>query len=108
VDGIVLDTAEIAALEEAPLGRSEGVTHRLLWSDGSSHSGLLELAPGAQLPEHSHTSHTHHLWVIRGGATTLGKLLRPGTYAFVPPGQPHALSADPDEGCEMFYLYLAS
>jgi quercetin dioxygenase-like cupin family protein len=101
----VLDRAQVQA---AVLNRTEGpggVHRAILWEQGGSTAGLLALDSGVSMPEHTHRGHCHHVWVVSGTATVLGRQLEPRSYFYVPPGTPHATEAGPD-GCELFYLYL--
>ncbi len=101
-----------ARIVEAPrigyLARNEiapGVSIRQLWAAGRSNAGLLSMEPGAELPEHVHKGHAHHVWTVSGVVETLDHWLPPGSYVYVPPGEPHGLSAG-SEGASLFYLYL--
>lgn len=97
---------QIAAAEDRPLGDLDGVTISQLWSDQRSHAGILRLGPGARIPEHTHEEHAHHIWVIEGRVRVLGRDLVSGSYAYVPPGQPHDLRGREPTGCRVFYTYL--
>ncbi len=103
-------TRLLEAARIAELGRSEiapGVTYVQLWSEGRSYAGTMELEPQATLSEHTHRRHAHHVWVVDGVVEALGRHLPRGSYAYVPPGQPHDLTAGP-AGATIFYLYLES
>jgi len=104
--GVVLTDEDIAALPEVPLGPGDGVSHRVLWSDDSSTAGVLTVGPGARLGVHVHGANNHHIWVLRGHATILGRRLGPGSYAFEPSHVQHDIDASDTEGCSVFYLYL--
>ena len=84
-----------------------GVHYVTLWREHKSLAGLMELDPGAELPEHAHRASTHHVWVVAGSARVQGRILPAGSYLHVPAGVPHGLEAL-DEGCTLFYLYLRS
>ena len=104
---VVLSRAEVQALEGQRVEEAVGVYRALLWERRGSTAGLLWLDPGTHMGEHTHHGHSHHVWVIDGTPKVLGRELGPGSYAFVPPGVPHALSGG-QEGCKLFYLYLGS
>jgi quercetin dioxygenase-like cupin family protein len=94
----------------AEQGRAEiapGVTSVQLWSEGRSNAGRMHLEPQAALSEHTHRRHAHHVWVVDGLVEILGRQLARGSYAYVPPGQPHDMAAGP-AGATVFYLYLES
>ncbi|MGB8860061.1 MAG: hypothetical protein WCC60_12430 [Ilumatobacteraceae bacterium] len=100
-------TAEaIAALPSVPVGPMVGVSHRVLWHDGSSMAGVLTIDAGHCLGSHTHRLNHHHIWVLAGHATVLGELLGPGAYVHVPDGVEHDIDATTTEGCTVYYLYL--
>ena len=99
----LLDAARIARLDPEEL--TPGVTYRVLWAEHRSVAGTMELAAGSELAEHTHRRHAHHVWVVDGSVETMDRNLSRGSYAYVPPGQPHDLVAGPD-GATLFYLYL--
>jgi quercetin dioxygenase-like cupin family protein len=101
----VLDPHAVAALPEEPLG-VPGVTHRVLWRDGSSLAGVLTVQAGHRLGTHAHRVNHHHIWTVDGRATILGRELGPGSYVHVPSGVEHDIDATQTEGCTVFYLYL--
>jgi mannose-6-phosphate isomerase-like protein (cupin superfamily) len=106
-DRTILMTADaIAALPLEPLGRLEGVRHRVLWSDDTSMAGVLTVAAGHQLGVHAHRRHHHHLWVLDGEASIKGEQLGPGAYAHIPSGVQHDIDATDTDGCTVFYLYV--
>lgn len=108
VSEVILTHDEIEKIDRLPLGHLSGVTHTRLWSDATSHAGVLHIAGGATIPEHTHDGHAHHVWVVRGRADVQGHVLDAGSYANVPPGVSHALTGLQPEGCTLFYLYQAS
>jgi hypothetical protein len=103
---VVLTTAEIASLPEAPLGDLEGVTHRVLWRSEASMAGVLTVRGGHALGVHRHHANHHHLWVLEGRASILGVDLGPGGYVHVPVGIEHDIDATHTDGCTVYYLYL--
>jgi quercetin dioxygenase-like cupin family protein len=102
----VLTTAAVSALPVRSLGDGRGVTHRVLWDNGTSMAGVMTVAPGCQLGEHTHRVNHHHLWVVQGHAVVLGALLGQGAYAHIPAGVAHNIDATGTEGCTVYYLYL--
>src|SRR5205085_12378002 len=102
---VVLSAAAIEGLAEVPLGSLDGVTHRVLWSDGASMSGVLTVAAGHRLGAHAHHANHHHMWVVAGRATILGTDLGPGGYVHIPVGVTHDIDASATDGCTVFYLY---
>jgi len=104
---VVLDRAQVQVVALNRVEGPDGVHRAILWEQDRSTAGLLWLDPGLKVPEHTHKGHCHHVWVVSGAATVLGRQLEPRSYAYVPPGVPHGMDAGPD-GCELFYLYLES
>lgn len=102
-DTRIVDAARVTELPRSEL--APGVTNVGLWTEGRSNAGVLYLRPRARLAEHTHRRHVHHVWVVEGSIHTLGRDLARGSYAFVPPEQPHELTAGSD-GASVFYLYL--
>ena len=103
---VVLAAEVIATLPVVPLGPLEGVTHRVLWQNDSSMSGVLTVEPGWHLGRHTHRVNHHHMWVLEGHATILGAELGPGSYVHIPSGVEHDIEAGTTEGCTVFYLYV--
>lgn len=99
----LLDAVHIAQLPRAVI--AAGVVDVRLWSDGRSSAGKMRLDPDARLATHTHRRHCHHVWVVDGVAIAMGRTLTPGSYAYVPPGEPHDLAGGP-EGATVFYLHL--
>jgi mannose-6-phosphate isomerase-like protein (cupin superfamily) len=99
----LLDAVRIAQLPRSVI--AAGVVDVRLWSDGHSSAGKMRLDPDARLATHTHRRHCHHVWVVDGVAITMGRTLTPGSYAYVPPGQPHDLVGG-SEGATVFYLHL--
>lgn len=103
---VVLTAEAIAALPVARIGSIEGVTHRVLWRNDSSMSGVLTVEPGHRLGRHAHRANHHHIWVLDGRATILGTELGPGSYVHIPSGVDHDIDASRTDGCTVYYLYL--
>jgi quercetin dioxygenase-like cupin family protein len=102
----VVTAAAVEALPVAPLGDLPGIGNRVLWQDGSSIAGVLDVAAGHRLGAHTHRVNHHHLWVIDGAAQILGEEVGPGSYVHVPSGVEHDIDATGTGGCRVFYLYL--
>ena len=102
----VLTPEQIDAIPDTPLGSLEHVTHRVLYQHGDAEAGVLTIAGGHALGHHTHRLNHHHMWVLDGHATVLGKQLRRGSYAHIPAGVEHDIDATTTEGCTVLYLYL--
>ncbi|MGD9705943.1 MAG: hypothetical protein AB7Q42_21015 [Acidimicrobiia bacterium] len=103
---IVLTPDAIAAIPPVPLGSIDGVTHRVLWTDGTSIAGVLTVEARHRLGAHTHHLNHHHLWVLEGRALVLGTEVGPGSYVHIPSGVEHDIDATTSDGCTVFYLYL--
>lgn len=101
---LILDPEEIASEPRQML--QPGVDYTMLWREDRSVAGLMFIAPGASMAEHTHSAATHHIWVVAGAAHVEGRTLRAGSYWHVPVGVPHAVEAARPDGCTLFYLYL--
>jgi len=102
----VLDAHAVEQLPFEPLGPMEGVVHKVLWRNDTSMAGVLTVKPGHRLGAHTHRMNHHHVWVLEGHATILGKHLGPGSYVHIPSGVEHDIHASASEGCTVYYLYI--
>lgn len=102
---VLLGRDEVVTRPRSPLGGNENVLHTVLWERGRSSAGQMWFEPHAQLPEHTHSGHEHHLWVLSGQVEVEGRTLQGGSYCHVPAGRPHGFDAGRD-GCTVAYLYL--
>ena len=102
---VVLTPEAVAALPVEPLGHLEGVSHRVLWRDGTSMVGVMTIQAGHRLGAHAHRVNHHDMWVLEGRATILGAELGPGSYVHIPSGIEHDIDATTTGGCTVFYLY---
>lgn len=101
----VLDHAAVDAMPWVPLAGLGHARHKVLWRSGESLAGVMQVDPGAEIPEHSHHGAHHHMWVLDGTCTVLGRTVDAGSYAHIPGHLDHGVAAGPD-GCTFFYLYL--
>jgi mannose-6-phosphate isomerase-like protein (cupin superfamily) len=103
----VLTSEAISALPPGSLmtrlGPAEGVTNRTLWSTETSMACVMTVHAGHRLGTHTHRINEHHIWVVDGRATVLGKELGPGSYVHIPNGVAHDLDATNTDGCTVFY-----
>ena len=105
---VVLTPEEVAALPLVPLDASiDGVSHRVLWTAGSSAAGVMKVEAGHHLGRHTHRLNHHHLWVLDGEVEILGVVVTSGGYVHVPGGVEHDLDARATSGCTVLYLYLS-
>lgn len=103
---IVLDGQEVRAVPHQQLGHTEGVTHSVLWSDGTSMTGVLVVEAGRRLGTHAHRTHDHHMWVIDGEVEVMGRRVGAHAYIHVPAGVEHDIDATDTDGCTMYYSYI--
>jgi hypothetical protein len=98
---ILLDAQEVQEVPDRADGG--GIRHGVLWQNRHTRVGVLHLPPGARGPRSVHEWQHHDLWVHDGSCELLGRYLRAGGYAHVPPGITHELVAGPT-GCTLLYL----
>ncbi|MFN8126054.1 MAG: cupin domain-containing protein [Candidatus Nanopelagicales bacterium] len=82
-----------------------GVRHKVLWQSGATVLGLMEIAPGGVNPEHTHHGAHHHILILSGNCTMLGRDMDEGSYLYIPPGVPHEAANTGDAPCTFFYTY---
>lgn len=102
----VLSASAVSAIPKMPLGHLPGVSHAVLWQDGTSMAGVMTVAAGHHLGAHTHRKNQHHMWLLEGSATILGRHLGPGSYVHIPAGVEHDVDATETDGCTLLYLYL--
>ena len=96
---------QISALPTKQLGDVVGVDNAVLWTDGTSTTGILSVAPGTRLGRHTHRTHHHHMWVLDGEAIIADRLVGPGTYVHIPPQTGHDIDATDTVGVTIYYSY---
>lgn len=84
---------------------SPGVFRKTLWQSGDVTLGLMKVDEGHVNPEHSHHAAHHHILVLSGESTMVGKRVGPGSYVYIPPTVPHAVTDVSADGCTFFYTY---
>lgn len=102
---ITLAPQEIDALPWGRLGDRVGVALQVLWTDGTSQTGILRVDAGQCLGRHAHRRHDHDYWLIDGHADVLGRWLGAGSYVHIPAGVEHDVDATETEGCTLYYAY---
>jgi uncharacterized RmlC-like cupin family protein len=102
----VVTPAQRGNLPQTPLGNLEGVTNTVLWTDGTSMTGVLTVAGGHRLGHHRHRRHLHHMWVLDGEAVITGERVGPGTFVHVPTGVDHDIDATETGGVTVYYSYV--
>jgi mannose-6-phosphate isomerase-like protein (cupin superfamily) len=101
---LVRNADAIAAMPWEAIG-VEGVSHKVLWQSGDVVIGLIRVEAGATKPEHVHHGAHHHIWITAGSCDMVGQTVGSGSYVYIPPGVPHAVTDVGPEGCEFFYTY---
>jgi uncharacterized RmlC-like cupin family protein len=102
---MVRPAQDVDALPWEPLPGETGVSAKVLWRSGDVAVGLVRVDAGAQKRAHTHFSAHHHIWVVSGAATMVGRSLTAGAYVYVPPGVEHAVTDVGPEGVVFFYTY---
>lgn len=82
-----------------------GVHQKILWQSGDTTLGLMKVDAGHENPEHSHHAAHHHILVLEGEATMVGRRLGRGSYVYIPPMVAHAVTDVGPQGCTFFYTY---
>lgn len=82
-----------------------GVHQKTLWRSGDTTLGLMRVDAGYENPEHSHHAAHHHILILDGECTMLGKRVAAGSYVYIPPSVPHSVTEVGDQGCTFFYTY---
>lgn len=82
-----------------------GVHQKTLWQHGDTTLGLMKVDAGHENPEHVHHAAHHHIYVLDGESTMVGKRVGPGSYVYIPPSVPHAVTEVGERGCTFFYTY---
>ena len=96
---------EIDSIPWVPELGAEGVTERVLWRSGHNEVGLIRIEPGASKPAHTHWRAHHHIWIVDGACTMLGRALTSGSYAYSPPRVAHEVTDVGPQGCTFLYTY---
>ncbi|HQR80249.1 MAG TPA: cupin domain-containing protein [Actinomycetota bacterium] len=82
-----------------------GVYRKTLWKSGPIVLGLMRVDEGSENPEHVHHAAHHHILILDGQCTIVGKRLGPGAYVYIPPTVPHGVTDVGPGGCTFFYTY---
>ncbi len=104
---VVQTPEDIEALEWHEMDGYPGVSYKLLWEAGFSRAGVLRVPAGVQMAPHGHEHGHHHVWVLDGAATILGRPVTAGSYVHIPGGLDHGVTDVGPDGCTMLYLYVA-
>ena len=80
-----------------------GVRHQVIWQGGRTRVGVIHVPPGGRAARRTHEGVNHELWVHDGSCEVLGRYLRAGGFAHVPPGVAHDIVAGPT-GCTIVYV----
>lgn len=82
-----------------------GVHQKVLWRSGDTSLGLMKVDAGHENPEHTHHAAHHHILILDGECTMLGKHVGAGSYVYIPPTVAHAVTEVGPDGCTFFYTY---
>ena len=70
---LTLAPEQIDAIPWVPEPGVEGVTQKVLWRSGQNEVGLYRVEPGAMKPAHSHWRAHHHIWIVHGACSMVGR-----------------------------------
>lgn len=82
-----------------------GTRNKILWRSGDVVLGMMQIDPGFENPEHTHHSAHHHILILEGECTMMGRRVGPGSYVYIPPTVPHGATEVGPTGCTFFYTY---
>jgi len=102
---IAATSTDIDAMPWEDVEDVPGVHRKTLWQSGDVTLGLMKVDSGHENPEHVHHAAHHHILVLEGECSMVGKRLGPGSYVYIPPTVPHAVTEVGPGGCVFFYTY---
>jgi quercetin dioxygenase-like cupin family protein len=102
---LVATSTDIESLPWQQQEGQPGLQYKVLWRSGDVVLGVMELAEGSANTEHTHHGAHHHIMVLAGSCTMVGKKLDVGSYIYIPPGVAHGVSDVGEGGCRLFYTY---
>ncbi len=102
---LAVSAADIDAMDWVEDPDRPGVSHKVLWQSGATVLGLMRINAGGVNPEHTHHGAHHHILMLSGECTMLGRDLGAGSYLYIPPGVPHEAANTSGEPCTFFYTY---
>jgi quercetin dioxygenase-like cupin family protein len=102
---IVASGADIDAMQWEGVPGVPGVYRKTLWQSGDVTLGMMRVDEGKENPEHTHHAAHHHILILDGDCTMVEKRLGPGSYIYIPPGVPHAVTEVGPGGCTFFFTY---
>ena len=70
---LAVSAADIDAMDWVDDPTRAGVRHKVLWQSGATVLGLMMIDAGAVNPEHTHHGAHHHILMLSGTATMLGR-----------------------------------
>ena len=89
---------------ETPPGAT-GVHRKTLWQSGDVTLGLMRVDEGHENPEHVHHAAHHHILILDGECSMVGRRLGPGSYVYIPPTVAHGVTDVGAGGCTFFFTY---
>jgi quercetin dioxygenase-like cupin family protein len=102
---IVTSADQIEQMPWEDLRGLDGVSHKVLWRSGDVVLGLIRVAPGHEKPEHVHHGAHHHILITQGSCAMVGETVGTGSYVYIPPDVPHAVTEVGPDGVTFFYTY---
>ena len=104
-EATVINAEDVADLPWVPFRGLADVRVKELRRSEHDVAGLLRFEPGSHELPHEHRVGDHHMWLLNGPAEVCGVALRPGSYAHVPAGVVHTVSAPSAHGAVFFFVY---
>lgn len=102
---IVTTREDIESLPWESSGDTPGLRHKILWRSGNVVLGIMQVDHGSENPVHTHHGAHHHILILEGECTIVGRRVGPGSYVYIPPTVPHGATDVGPDGCTFFYTY---
>jgi hypothetical protein len=104
---VVNSRPQVNSLPDSPLSGLTGVTHRVLWADGTSRGEVLTVESGHRLSGCVRPAAHHEVWVLVGRAAILGVEVGVGSSVHVPAGVSYDIDAVATGGCTVIRVERA-
>jgi quercetin dioxygenase-like cupin family protein len=91
---LVLSPSDIDRRPWLPVPGCSGVRAKELSQSSDCTHALITIEPGASTPGQPHPSACHHIWVLAGHARIAGRTVMAGSFAYIPAGVAHPITAD--------------
>jgi hypothetical protein len=104
---VVNSRLQVNSIPDSSLSDLTGVTHRVLWAEGTSKGEVLTVDSGHGLAGIVRPGAHHDLWVLVGRAAILGVEAGIGSYVHLPAGVTYDIDAVATGGCTVIRVERA-